>query len=205
MTLSGFLAIAVLTLMGAVSPGPAVLMSARTGLTEGMRSGAMLALGIGVGACFWAAAALFGLNLVFQAAPILLTALKVGGGLFLLYLAWGLWRGADQPVRPGHLAPGGTGGPGSAFRRGVITQLTNPKPVVLMSTIFLGTVPEGTPAWIHAAILAVILFNETVWNVIVVRIFSFERSKSAYLGFKSLLDRLFAFGLAALATKIAVN
>ena len=34
MTLTAFLAFAFLTLLGAISPGPAVLMSARTGLTE---------------------------------------------------------------------------------------------------------------------------------------------------------------------------
>ena len=37
-------------IFAAVSPGPAVLMSARTGLTEGFRTGLMLAMGIGAGA-----------------------------------------------------------------------------------------------------------------------------------------------------------
>ncbi len=44
-------------------------MSARTGLTEGMRTGLMLAMGIGAGAVVWASAAMFGLNLLFAAAP----------------------------------------------------------------------------------------------------------------------------------------
>ena len=62
MTLTAFLAFAVLTLLGAISPGPAVLMSARTGLNEGFRTGTFLALGIGLalalalGAVFWPAA-----------------------------------------------------------------------------------------------------------------------------------------------------
>ena len=47
MTLAAFLAVAALLTMGAVSPGPAVLMSARTGVTEGMRTGFFLAMGIG--------------------------------------------------------------------------------------------------------------------------------------------------------------
>ena len=47
MSLTAFLAFAGLVLFAVVSPGPAVLMSARTGLTEGFRTGVMLAFGIG--------------------------------------------------------------------------------------------------------------------------------------------------------------
>ncbi|MDB5665434.1 LysE family transporter, partial [Cypionkella sp.] len=72
MTLSAFIAVALLHLMAAISPGPAVLMSARTGVTEGLRTGFFLAMGIGIGGVIWAMAALFGLNLIFQAAPALL-------------------------------------------------------------------------------------------------------------------------------------
>ena len=81
MSAAAFLAIALLSLMAAVSPGPAVLMAARTGVTEGMRTGAFLAAGIGAGAVVWASAALFGLTLLFQLAPALLLGLKIVGGL----------------------------------------------------------------------------------------------------------------------------
>ena len=54
MSLAAFLAFAGLVLFAVVSPGPAVLMSARTGLTEGFRTGVMLALGIASGAVIWA-------------------------------------------------------------------------------------------------------------------------------------------------------
>ena len=60
MTAAAFLAFVGLVIFAAISPGPAVLMSARTGLTEGFRTGLMLAMGIGAGAVFWAAAAMFG-------------------------------------------------------------------------------------------------------------------------------------------------
>ena len=88
MTLAAFLAVALLHLMAAVSPGPAVLMAARTGVTEGMRTGAFLAMGIGLGGVIWAAAALFGLNLVFTAAPALLWAFKIAGAGYLIWMAF---------------------------------------------------------------------------------------------------------------------
>ena len=204
MTLAAFVAVALLHLMAAISPGPAVLMSARTGVTEGMRTGAFLAMGIGVGGVIWASAALFGLAIVFQAAPALLWALKIAGGLYLIHMAWGMWRDADQP-----LDMADTGRPprsaASAFRLGLYTQLANPKPAVLFSAIFVGTVPQGTPAWVIAALLTVVFLNETIWNTIVARIFSFDRSKAAYISLKSIIDRSFGGLLALLGLKIAAT
>ena len=203
MTLTAFIAVALLHLMAAISPGPAVLMAARTGVTEGMRTGMFLAFGIGVGAVVWAAAALFGLNLVFQAAPALLWALKIAGGAYLIWMAWGMWRGADQPLDiAASTLPRSAA---SAFKLGVITQLSNPKPAILFSAIFIGTVPQGTAAWVYAALLAVVFLNEAVWCTLVARIFSFHRSKAAYIGLKSTIDRAFGGLLALLGVKIALT
>jgi threonine/homoserine/homoserine lactone efflux protein len=203
-TLTAFLAVAVLHLMAAVSPGPAVLMSARTGVTEGLRTGFFLSTGIGVGGVIWAMAALFGLNLVFQAAPALLWALKIIGGLYLIYLAWGMWRSADQPLDMGESGrlPRSAA---SAFRLGLVTQLANPKPAVLFSAIFVGTVPPGTSVWVYIALLVVVFVNETVWNTVVARIFSFDRSKAVYISLKTLIDRSFGGMLALLGIKIAAT
>jgi threonine/homoserine/homoserine lactone efflux protein len=84
MSLAAFIAAVSLCLMAAVSPGPAVLMAARVGLQHGIKIGAALAVGIGLGAVFWAASALFGLALLFEFAPFLLTVLKIGGAGFLI-------------------------------------------------------------------------------------------------------------------------
>ena len=204
MTPGAFLAFAGLSLFAAVSPGPAVLMAARTGLTEGFRTGAMLAMGIGAGAVVWASAAMFGLNLVFAVAPWALWALKIGGGAYLCWMAWHLWRDAANPLAQGDERPLPRS-PASAFRLGLFTQLANPKPAVMFSAIFLGTVPQGTAPWVYAALLAVVFLNETVWNTIVARIFSLDRTRAKYISLKTLIDRSFGACLAALGIKIAAT
>lgn len=203
MTAAAFLAFCALCVLGAISPGPAVLMAARTGLTEGFRTGAFLAAGIGAGAVFWAALAMFGLNLVFAAAPALLWALKIGGAAWLLWLAFHLWRDAARPLAQGAVSVPRR--PLSAFRLGLVTQLTNPKPVVFFSAVFLGTVPQGTPIWTYLALLAVIFLAETVWNTLVARIFSLDRTRARYIGLKTLIDRSFGTLLAVLGLKVALT
>ncbi len=204
MTLAAFVTVSLLHLMAAISPGPAVLMSARTGVTEGLRTGFFLAMGIGLGGVIWASAALFGLAVLFQTAPALLWALKALGGLYLIYLAWCMWRDSDRPLdmrddrRPPRTAT-------SAFWLGVTTQLANPKPAVLFSAIFVGTVPPGTPSLVVGALLLVVFLNETLWNTAVARIFSFDRSKAAYISLKTVIDRSFGGLLALLGVKIAIT
>lgn len=204
MTIAAFLAFVGLVVFAAVSPGPAVLMSARTGLTEGFRTGLMLAMGIGAGAVFWAAAAMFGLHLLFAMAPALLWALKIGGGLYLIWMAIHLWRDAKLPLVTEDSRPVPRSRL-SAFRLGLFTQLANPKPAVMFSAIFLGTVPPGTSIWIYLALLAVIFTAETLWNCLVARIFSMDRTRARYISLKTIIDRSFGGLLALLGLKIAAT
>lgn len=204
MTLAAFLTFAGLVTFAAISPGPAVLMAARTGLTEGARTGTMLAMGIATGAMFWALAAMFGLNLIFAAAPSLLWALKIGGAAYLLWMAFHLWRDAKKPFVTEDARPV----PRSAFaayRLGLWTNLANPKAVVVMSSIFLGTLKPETPFWVLGLLLLVIFTAETLWNSLVARIFAADRTRARYISLKTVIDRSFGGALALLGVKIVVT
>lgn len=204
MTLTAFLAFAGLVTFAAISPGPAVLMSARTGLTEGFRTGVFLAMGIGSGAVVWALAAMFGLNLIFAAAPSLLWALKIGGAAYLLWVAFCLWRSAKTPFVTEDARPV----PRSAFaayRLGLWTNLSNPKAAVMFSSIFLGTLQQSTPIWVLALLVAVIFTAETLWNSLVARIFSLDRTRAKYISLKTVIDRCFGGALALLGLKIVAT
>ncbi|HOZ31745.1 MAG TPA: LysE family translocator [Tabrizicola sp.] len=204
MTLAAFLTFAGLVIFAAISPGPAVLMSARTGLTEGFRTGVMLAMGIGSGAVIWALAAMFGLHLVFDAAPSLLWALKIGGAAYLLWMAWHLWRDAATPFVAEDTRPVPRS-PLAAYRLGLWTNLANPKAAVMFSSIFLGTLQADTPLWVLASLLGVIFTAETLWNSLVARIFSLDRTRARYISLKTLIDRSFGGMLALLGVKIAAT
>lgn len=204
MTPAAFMVFVGLVVFAAISPGPAVLMSARTGLTEGMRTGFLLATGIGAGAVIWASAAMFGLNLVFAAAPALLWALKLGGAAYLIFMGWRLWRDAKTPFIAADDRPVPRSA-ASAFRLGLFTQLANPKPAVMFSAIFLGTLAPGTPLWVYAALLAIIFAAETLWNTAVARIFSLQATRARYISLKTVIDRCFGGLLALLGIKIAAT
>ncbi|MCR9001865.1 LysE family translocator [Rahnella perminowiae] len=78
---------------GAVSPGPSFVMVARTSASTGRLNGLLAALGMGFGGLIFATASLLGLHGVLLAVPSLYLLLKVGGGLYLAYLGFRIWRG----------------------------------------------------------------------------------------------------------------
>ena len=205
MTLSAFLAIYFVHLAAAISPGPAVLMAAHTSLREGMARGVWLSVGIGLGACLWACAALFGLAVLFRIAPALLTALKFAGAAYLIYLAVKMWRHAPEPFDAEVTETASARTNLGLVWLGIATQLANPKPAVFFGTIFLTFVPPQAPLWAYAAILGIIFVNDAGWNVLVSRIFSLERTRRAYLRLKTAIERGFGGLLALLGLKLALT
>ncbi|MCV2880879.1 LysE family translocator [Actibacterium sp. XHP0104] len=205
MTLAALAAFYVVHLAAAMSPGPAVLLAARTSLREGMARGAWLSVGIGLGACIWALAALFGLALLFEVAPALLSVMKIAGAGYLLYLAWKMWKHAPDPLQADLTETARARSPLALIWLGIATQLANPKPAVFFGTIFLTFVPPETETWVYPVLLGMILFNDTGWNIIVSRIFSLDRTRRGYLNLKTVIDRTFGSLLALLGLKLALT
>ena len=75
----------------------------------------------------------------------------------------------------------------------------------MFSSIFLGTLQDNTPLWVLGALLSVIFLSETLWNILVARIFSYEQSRARYISLKTIIDRSFGGLLALLGLKIVAT
>ena len=204
MTLAAFAAIALVHLVAAISPGPSFVLAVRTAAGEGFRVASALALGFGIGAALWAAAAILGLALLFELAPMLFAALKLAGAAFLVYLAVQMWRHARDPMPaadPG-AAPRGTP---AAIRLGALAMLANPKPAVFFGAVFVGLVPAEATGAERAVVIANILWVEAAWYVLVARLFSMPRARAAYARAKTGLDRAMGGLIGALGVRIAIG
>ncbi|EKE44178.1 Putative threonine efflux protein, RhtB family protein [Oceaniovalibus guishaninsula JLT2003] len=203
MTLAAFIGVALVHLLAAISPGPSFVLAVRTAATEGFRPAAGLALGFGIGAALWAFAALAGLSLLFQVVPPLFFVVKLAGGLFLIWLAIGMWRHAADPmpvVDPGR-APRRLS---SAVRLGLAAMLANPKPAIFFGAVFVGLVPAAADLSDKAIVLFNILWVETLWYVLVARIFALPRAQAAYGRMKKWADRSFGTILGVLGVEVAL-
>ena len=86
MTLELWLLLAMTLLAGAMSPGPSVALVLRTAITHGRSSALAVALAHGIGICVYALAVVLGLAALIQSSGLFMSALQIGGALFLLFL-----------------------------------------------------------------------------------------------------------------------
>jgi threonine/homoserine/homoserine lactone efflux protein len=92
MTLDAFLALLVYAFVTSITPGPNNFMLLASGVNFGFAKTIPHMLGISIGFLVLLLAVGFGLGAVLTAFPVLHTALKVAGGVYLLYLAWKIAR-----------------------------------------------------------------------------------------------------------------
>lgn len=120
----------------AVSPGPANLAVASVAMSRGRVAGMRFGLGLGVGLLFWGVLAALGLGAILQMTGWVLMALKVAGGLYLLWLAIRAFneaRSSDETESVGRPAE-------RLFRAGLLLNLSNPKAIFAwMATLALGS------------------------------------------------------------------
>src|SRR5258707_7728225 len=79
------------------SPGPNVLAIIGTSMSVGRRSGIALALGVAVGSFCWAMLAAVGLTALLASYAAAPTALKIAGGLYLLWLSYKSFPSPPSP------------------------------------------------------------------------------------------------------------
>jgi threonine/homoserine/homoserine lactone efflux protein len=180
-----------------VSPGPSFLLTARTAVARSRSDGIKVAFGLGIGAALWAAAALFGLNALFHALPTLFIIMKIAGALFLIWIAWQIFRYAGDP-----LTFEGEAASGNPFWRGFLVQIGNPKVMVFFGSIFIAMLPENPPLWMLFALLALVAFNEVLWYCIVAMFFGAGPVRAVYLKAKAWIDRITGLFLGAVGVRL---
>ncbi|CAG9202865.1 L-lysine permease [Paraburkholderia tropica] len=191
-------------LLGAMSPGPSFVMVARNAIGLSRRDGVATALGMGVGAICFAGIALAGLYTLLATVSWLYAGLKIAGGLYLLYIASRIWRGAGEPIAMNRDVAGGTR-PGKSFWMGLTTQLSNPKTAVAYGSIFVALLPQHPPTWCYFALPPLVFAIETGWYTVVALCFSSQRPRDLYLRAKGWIDRLAAGAIAALGLRLILS
>lgn len=191
--------------IGVVSPGPSFVMVARTAIAVSRGDGVAAALGMGLGGVLFAGLALLGLHTLLVQVNWLYLAFRVAGGVYLVYLALRLWRGARDPVVIAPLSGGGSADLWASFLVGLATQLSNPKTALVYAGVFAALLPPILPAWAFVALPLLILVLETGWYAAVALTFSSAQPRAAYSRAKPWLDRAAAVVLGALGIRLMVD
>ncbi|HRO14265.1 MAG TPA: LysE family transporter [Paracoccus sp. (in: a-proteobacteria)] len=167
-----------------LSPGPAIIAASRSAAARGRQASMPYAMGLAFGASLWCLFALFGLTVLFRWWPALFTALKVLGGLYLVWIAWKMWHHAADPLA---MSGESLGGPG--FVQGIALNLSNPKPALFYSAVIMSVFPVlhgAAPALVYAVALSV----ELAFYAAATTLMAAAPVRQRYSGAKTLIDRI---------------
>jgi threonine efflux protein len=130
--------------LGIASPGPSNLAVMATAMDQGRRSAIVFALGVVSGSTLWGLLAALGLSTVIARYSQALVAMKVIGGIYLLWLAF---KSAKSALKPNVISAraGPSNSTANLYLRGAAIHLTNPKAIF----VWLSIVALALPASAH--------------------------------------------------------
>ncbi|MGM0422349.1 MAG: LysE family translocator [Pseudomonadota bacterium] len=137
LTLLGILFVAMM------SPGPDMILISRYALSPRPRTVFFCILGICVGLCVHIALALLGLAALIAAGGMIYMIAKTLGAIYLIYIGYRIWtatpdlQNADNISAPLYDR--------QAFRRGLLTNLLNPKVMIFILALFTQLIDPAAP------------------------------------------------------------
>ena len=137
-----------------VTPGLDTALVLRTAAVNGPRPAIFAALGIGLGCLVWGAGVSLGLGALLAASEFAYLVLKWAGAAYLLWLGAGLLLRPRREMGSGAAAPAQDAA--QALRRGLLTNLLNPKVGVFYVTFLPQFVPAGASVAGFSFLLAAI-------------------------------------------------
>ncbi|MDQ0456890.1 LysE family translocator [Rhizobium paknamense] len=134
--ITSLLAFALIALGMVLTPGPNMVYLVSRSICQGRAAGLISLGGVALGFVFYMLCAAFGITAIVMAVPYAYDALRFGGALYLLYLAW-------QAVKPGGRSPFQVrdlpeDSPRKLFLMGFLTNLLNPK----IAVMYLSLLPQ---------------------------------------------------------------
>lgn len=127
------------------TPGPDIIYVLTRGVAQGRSAALAAAMGFSLGNIGHTLLAVCGLSAILASSAVAFTAVKIAGGLYLIYIGWKLWT-ADPSI-----TLGGRGEHKAArviFRQSVLANMLNPKVAIFFLAFFPQFVrsAQGHPA-----------------------------------------------------------
>lgn len=202
MALEAWLSLALLCVLGAMTPGPSLAVVLGSTLRGGRASGLAAALAHGLAVGLYAVLTVAGLAALLTASRTLFALLQLAAAGYLVYLA----RGALRHRAAMTTANGNTlshEGPGIAARDGFMIAFLNPKLAVFMLALFAPFITADQGLGARAILVLTIGSIDALWYSAVVLVMVRTGLLSVLERNAVYVERLYAALLLALAVLVA--
>ncbi|WP_226951430.1 LysE family translocator [Rhizobium terrae] len=200
------LSVAMIWAVACVTPGPNTLLIMRYCLTAPRQVAIVAAIGTITGTFCWGLAGWLGINVLFQAAPFAYLALKIVGGLYLVWLGLKIFLDVRKTRRVDDIGAAKVDVPlKTAYRMGLATNLANPKSALFVASLFAATMPAGTPFLYGLAAIAVMVAVSATYYTILIGLITHRTVAAAYLKAKKKIDLGVGMVFVGFGTKLLLS
>ncbi|WP_411564069.1 LysE family translocator [Pseudomonas shirazensis] len=196
------IAVAAITILAVISPGPDFAMVTRNSYAYGRSSGLMAAFGIACGVQVHVFYTVLGIALVITHSPMLFMAMKALGAGYLIYLGWksltsksSLQQGTATGPRPSA---------GKAFAMGFLTNALNPKTMLFVVATYSQVVQVSNSLATNFAYGLFMSFSHWLWFSFVALFFSAEALRQRMLDRQHIVDKVIGTILIGLGVSLVL-
>jgi threonine efflux protein len=173
-----------------VSPGPDFMIVSSLSLKRSRADGIKAAAGIGAVIALYTLVSLTGLSALFARYFWMVAAIKLLGGIYLVYLAYALWRGSfKSPEATADADVTATLKRKNAFVAGMLCSLTNPKAIAFFASIFAIALTPDTTMATRATIGVLVPLSAFSWFSFVAYGLSKPGVRTRYQRWQKVIDR----------------
>ncbi len=186
-------------------PGTGVIYTVSTGLFLGWRAGIAAAFACTVGIVPHLIASILGLSAILHVSAVAFQVIKYIGVVYLLYLAWSMWRDTGVFKFNSSQSPNGVW---KVVRRGFLINILNPKlSIFFLAFLPLFISPETSSPIIQMVLLGIVFMAMTLIIFILYGILAngVRRYVVNSPRLTVMLQRSFAATFAALGVKLAMS
>ncbi|MCT6516198.1 LysE family translocator [Proteus vulgaris] len=186
--MSELIAVAMITILAVISPGPDFAMVTKNSYSYGVKVGLITAMGIAIGVQVHVFYTVFGISFIIMGSPMLFFIMKLLGVGYLIYLGFkSLTNNAQLTIENAlNSAPSVF----QALRVGFFTNALNPKTMLFVIALYTQVANLSNPLWLNLSYGMFISMVHWIWFSCVALFFSTPLLRVKILSHQKIADKI---------------
>jgi len=185
--------ICLLHFVAQLSPGPDVLLIAKSAASTTRQNALKVIAGISAGIVVWVVLTLAGFTVLIDQFPWIQQALMLLGGIFLAKMGWAMLKSGVHSFKNRHQTDEDTNGQVQAknyFMLGLWTNLSNPKTLIYFSSVFSLALSSSASDYLKAQLAVIIPLQTFITFTLLMLLISQPKIKILYQRSGSYIDMM---------------
>ena len=185
--------ICLLHFVAQLSPGPDILLIAKSAASTTRQNALKIIAGISAGIVVWVVLTLAGFTVLIDQFRWIQHALMLLGGIFLAKMGWAMLKGGVHSFKNGHQTDDDTNGQVQAknyFMLGLWTNLSNPKTLIYFSSVFSLALSSSASDYLKAQLAVIIPLQTFITFALLMLLISQPKIKILYQRSGSYIDMM---------------